>query len=194
MSAKEDGTSYLRSSLPLVLSLSPFCGGEVWVCLQGALWPVTPRPAWMVGSEGGRDQRAVPLPPPPPHNLFEAIGYIVCESDRRPVASLRWDQTRCLTVLPLLCLYWSLIVGDWVRERGCGGGGTCCSVSYEHLGESVRPGTGDVAFRRMERHVVDRFLEFLSVSRELLDAGFTLQVPQTDGAVVTWGQNMQEVA
>lgn len=37
----------------------------------------------------------------------------------------------------------------------------------------------------MERHIVDRFLKLLSVSRELLDAGFTLHVPQTDRAVVT---------
>lgn len=32
---------------------------------------------------------------------------------------------------------------------------------------------------------MDRLLRLLSVSRELLDAGFTLQVPQTDRAVMT---------
>lgn len=37
----------------------------------------------------------------------------------------------------------------------------------------------------MKRHIVDRLLKLLSVSRELLDAGFTVQVPQTDGAVMT---------
>ena len=34
---------------------------------------------------------------------------------------------------------------------------------------------------------MDRLLELLSVGRELLDAGFALQVPQTDRAVVTCG-------
>lgn len=58
-----DGTSHLHPSLPLVPGLTPFGGGEVLVCLQGALWPVTPRPAWMVvGREGGRNQRAVSSP------------------------------------------------------------------------------------------------------------------------------------
>lgn len=34
---------------------------------------------------------------------------------------------------------------------------------------------------------MDRLLKLLPVSRELLDAGFTLQVPQADGAVMTCG-------
>lgn len=38
---------------------------------------------------------------------------------------------------------------------------------------------------------MDRLLELLSVSCELLDARFTLQVPQTDGAVMTCkGENV----
>lgn len=78
-------------------------------------------------------------------------------------------------------------MGGWVRGRGCGERRS--SASYKHLGESICTGASDVAFRRMKRHVVDRFLELLSVSCELLDAGFTLQVPQTDGAVVTCGED-----
>lgn len=93
----------------------------------------------------------------------------------------------CLKVLPLLCRRWSLITGRWVRERGCGERRS--SASYKHLGESICSGTGNVAFWRMERHVVDRFLRLLSVGREFLDAGFTLQVPQTDRAVVTCGEH-----
>ena len=61
----------------------------------------------------------------------------------------------------------------------------CGSASYKDFGESVRPGAGDVAFRRVEGHVVDGLLKLLPVSRELLDAGFALQVPQADGGVMT---------
>lgn len=35
---------------------------------------------------------------------------------------------------------------------------------------------------------MDGLLKLLPVSRELLDAGFTLQVPQADGGVVTCGE------
>lgn len=73
-------------------------------------------------------------------------------------------------------------MGGGVTERGCRE--RRGSRSYEHFGERVGPGAGDVAFGRVERHIVDRLLELLSVSRELLDAGFALQVPQADGAVV----------
>lgn len=82
----------------------------------------------------------------------------------------------------------SLLVPDhwWQSQRvGLRGQGGRSSTSYEHFGESVRPGARDVAFRRVEGHVVDGLLELLPVSRELLDAGFTLQVPQADGRVVT---------
>lgn len=58
--------------------------------------------------------------------------------------------------------------------------------SYEDLGERVGPGAADVALGGVERHVVDRLLKLLAVGGELLDARFTLHVPQTDGAVVTW--------
>lgn len=77
--------------------------------------------------------------------------------------------------------------GEW---WGCGRGRAHAKTgpaSYEDFGESVRPGASDVAFGRVERHVVDRLLELLPVGRELLDAGFALQVPKADGAVVTCG-------
>lgn len=57
--------------------------------------------------------------------------------------------------------------------------------SYENLGEGVGAGAADVALGGVERHVVDRLLELLAVGGELLDARFTLHVPQADGAVVT---------
>lgn len=43
--------------------------------------------------------------------------------------------------IPLLCLDWSLISGG-----GGGFGERRRTVSYEHLGEGVCPGAGDVAF------------------------------------------------
>lgn len=100
------------------------------------------------------------------------------------------DPLPCQTVLPSAE---SLLVPDLGRQSETEGGGagvregqrTGSSTSYKHLSESVSPGAGDVALRRVKRHIVDRFLELLPVSRELLDAGFTLQVPQADGAVVT---------
>lgn len=58
--------------------------------------------------------------------------------------------------------------------------------SYEDLGEGIGPGAADVALGRVERHVVDRLLELLTVGGELLDARFALHVPQADGAVMTW--------
>ena len=57
--------------------------------------------------------------------------------------------------------------------------------SYKDLSERVGPGAADVAFGGMERHIVDGLLELLAVCGELLDAGLTLHVPQTDRAVVT---------
>ena len=38
----------------------------------------------------------------------------------------------------------------------------------------------------MEGYVIDGLLRFFPVSRDLLDARLAVQVPQTDGAVVTW--------
>lgn len=58
--------------------------------------------------------------------------------------------------------------------------------SYKDLGEGVGPGAGDVALGRVERHVMDGLVKLLAVGCELLDARLTLQVPQSDGAVVAW--------
>lgn len=57
--------------------------------------------------------------------------------------------------------------------------------SYEDFGEGVGSGTADVALGGVERHIVDRLVKLLPVSRELLNACLALHVPQTDGAVVT---------
>lgn len=57
--------------------------------------------------------------------------------------------------------------------------------SYENLGERVGSAAANVALGGVERHVVDGLLTLLAVSRELLHACLALQVPQTDGAVVT---------
>ena len=73
----------------------------------------------------------------------------------------------------------------WAGLRGALQLGSDATSSYEHLGQGVGPGAGYVAFGGVERHVVDGLLELLPVRRELLDAGLALQVPQTDGAVVT---------
>lgn len=39
----------------------------------------------------------------------------------------------------------------------------------------------------MEGHVVNGLLALLPVSCDLLNTSFTVKVPQTQGAVVTWG-------
>lgn len=64
---------------------------------RGALWPVTPRPAWMV--DGGLESSCPPDCPPLPtlsmesHGPLEASGYIVYQSDIKPVGFERWDGT-----------------------------------------------------------------------------------------------------
>lgn len=52
-------------------------------------------------------------------------------------------------------------------------------------GEGVGAGRGNVRLGGVEGHVVDGLLALLTVSRDFLDAGLTVQVPQTQGAVVT---------
>ncbi|MEQ2301194.1 hypothetical protein AMECASPLE_033398 [Ameca splendens] len=64
--------------------------------------------------------------------------------------------------------------------------GTFPAESYKDLGECVSSGAADVAFSWVECHIVDGLVKLLSVGGELLDAGLTLHVPQTDGAVMTW--------
>lgn len=131
---------------------------------------------------GGRQREQFFLLLGLPASSQPARGYVVCRSS---CGLCEAGLDPCPKALPLPCLCWSLIMGVRVSGQGCGR--TRSSASYEHLSESVCPGAGDVAFRGVERHVVDGLLKLLPVSRELLDAGFTLQVPETDGAVVTCG-------
>lgn len=125
----------------------------------------TPRPAWMDDGDRTTSRLASPRP--------------VFRGDRKTVGCERRPGAR-----PFLCLYWSLKVGGRARGRGCR---EMCrsSASYEDLGEGIRTGAGDVAFGRVEGHVVDGLVKLLPVGSELLDARFTLQVPQTNGAVMT---------
>lgn len=57
--------------------------------------------------------------------------------------------------------------------------------SYKDFGEGVGSGAADVALGGVERHIVDRLVKLLPVSRELLNACLTLHVPKTDRAVMT---------
>ena len=57
--------------------------------------------------------------------------------------------------------------------------------SYEHLGQRVGAGAGDVRFGGVESHVVDRLVELLPVRRDFLNARFAIQIPQTDATIVT---------
>lgn len=94
-----------------------------------------------------------------------------------------FSQGQSLSQVLFLHLHWSLMKeaeSEAVR-------------SYEHLRQRVRSRAGDVAFSRMKRHVVNRLLELLPVSRELLDTRLTLQVPQTDRAVVTSRHEIKSV-
>lgn len=43
-------------------------------------------------------------------------------------------------------------------------------MSYKDFGQGVGSRAGNVTLGRVERHVMDRLVEFLAVSRELLDA------------------------
>lgn len=54
-------------------------------------------------------------------------------------------------------------------------------------GEGVGAGGGDEGLGRVEGHVVDGLFALLPVSGDFLNARFTVQVPETQGAVVTWG-------
>lgn len=52
-------------------------------------------------------------------------------------------------------------------------------------GQGVGSGRGDEGLGRVEGHVVDGLFALLPVGRDLLDAGLTVQVPETQRAVVT---------
>lgn len=63
----------------------------------------------------------------------------------------------------------------------------CSSPLYVDSGQGVGSGRGDVGFGRVKGHVIDGLFALLTVSRDLLHARFTVQVPEPQGAVVTWG-------
>lgn len=68
------------------------------------------------------------------------------------------------------------------------GAALCCSSAlYVDSGQGVGSGRGDVGFGRVKGHVIDGLFALLTVSRDLLHARFTVQVPEPQGAVVTWG-------
>lgn len=66
-------------------------------------------------------------------------------------------------------------------HRACGRG------LHVDPGEGVGSGGGDVGLGGVEGYVVDGLLALLTVSSDLLNTRLTVQVPQTQGAVVTWG-------
>lgn len=114
--------------------------------------------------------------------LFEDRGYIVYKSDMKPVAVRGGTGPIPEGPSPPM----SLLVPDHGRLSQRAGLERRSSASYKHFGESICPGAGNVAFRWMKRYIVDGLLKLLPVSCELLDAGFTLQVPQANRAVMTW--------
>ena len=61
--------------------------------------------------------------------------------------------------------------------------------SYEHLGQGVGPGAGDVALGGVEGHGVDGLVELLAVRTELLQTGPGLHGPEADRAVVACRTN-----
>lgn len=65
----------------------------------------------------------------------------------------------------------------------------CAFLLHFHLqidpGEGVGAGRGDEGLGRVEGHIVDGLFALLPVSGDFLNARFTVQVPETQGAVVT---------
>lgn len=57
-------------------------------------------------------------------------------------------------------------------------------ASYENFGQSICPCTGDEWFRRVEGNIMNRFIEFLAMGGDLLDAGFAIQIPQSNRTVM----------
>lgn len=55
-------------------------------------------------------------------------------------------------------------------------------------GEGIGARGGDEGLGRVEGHVIDGLLTLLPVSGDLLNARFTVKVPEPQGAVVTWGR------
>lgn len=64
---------------------------------------------------------------------------------------------------------------------------------HKHFGQGVSPGTCYVCLRRVEGNVIDGLVRLLAVGSDLLHTGLTVQVPQTDRAVVAYGGGMCSV-
>ena len=62
-------------------------------------------------------------------------------------------------------------------------------VSDEDLGESVGTPAGNVRLGGVEGNVIYRLVKLLAMWRDFLDARFTVKVPESDGAVMTWDEN-----
>lgn len=74
-----------------------------------------------------------------------------------------------------------------VRLSPCGSSASpsSCPGLDVDPGEGVGSGGSNVGLRGVESHIVDGFLALLAVSCDLLNARFTVEVPQTQRAVVT---------
>lgn len=88
----------------------------------------------------------------------------------------------CMCVNRLACLSLSLCVSESLAPQSAATSPPRLDVDP---GEGVSSGGGDVGLGGVEGHVVDGLLALLTVSRDLLNACFTVEVPQTQGAVVT---------
>lgn len=66
----------------------------------------------------------------------------------------------------------------------CGGLGGAGWASYEDLGQGVGASTGNEGLARVAGDSVDGLLVLLAVGRDLLNARFIVQAPQSQGAVM----------
>lgn len=90
----------------------------------------------------------------------------------------------------LYLLFFSFTVSSALRNLNLGGDRQFPSSStppplHVDPGEGVGASGGDVGLGGVEGDVVDGLLALLPVGGDLLDAGFAVQVPQTQRAVVT---------
>ena len=101
------------SLLAAEVELESVCGGAITGHTQACL----------DGRRGTREQFSSRLaslltPPVGSHGPFEATGYIVCQSDRKPVGCVRWDWTRAWSYFPCSIGPWS-----WEAESESGAAG-----------------------------------------------------------------------
>jgi len=60
------------------------------------------------------------------------------------------------------------------------------SVSHVDFCNSIGSSTGEEGLGWVESYVIHRLVELFPMNRQFLDARLRLDVPQSDGAVVTW--------